>query len=136
MAHPKPQNPALPVLKSSTLNDVNRKMDLAFTQFDKAYTKEVKQLDRTGNQAKFQSDLAASESRLKSTLDKQATRIPGGGTALAATLNTRVDSLVNDLRSNTTVSSKELVRSDQSGAKADVFTFVHDEVSKGDLSLK
>jgi hypothetical protein len=77
VAHPKPHNPGHPVLKSTTLTDVNRKIDLAFTQFDRAYTKEVKQLDRTGDQAKFQSDLAASEGRLKLAMDKQAARIAG-----------------------------------------------------------
>jgi hypothetical protein len=55
---------------------------------------------------------------------------------LAQTLNNRVDSLVNDLKTKETLSSTDLVRSDQSGAHADVATFVHDEVSKGDFSLK
>jgi hypothetical protein len=136
VAHPKPHNPGTPVLKTSTLNDVNRKIDLAFAQFNKAYTKEVTQVDRTGDQAKFESDLAASEAKLKLALDKQAARIPGGGQALAQTLNTRVDSLVKDLKTNSTASSTDLVRSDQSGARADVYTYVHDEVSKGDFSLK
>ncbi len=136
VAHPKPHNPGMPVLKSATLGDVNRKIDLAFATFNTAYSKEITRLAHTGDQARFQSDLAASEAKLKGTLDKQATRIPGGSQALATTLNARVNSLVKDLKSNTTVSSKDLVRSDQSGAHADVFTFVHDEVSKGDLSVK
>jgi hypothetical protein len=136
VAHPKPHNPGHPVLKSATLNDVNRRIDLAFTQFDKAYTKEVKQLDKTGNSAKFQGDLAVSEARLKAMLDKQADRIPGGSQNLAQTLNARVDSLVNDLKSNTSLSSKDLIRSDQSGARADLASYIHDEVSKGDFSVK
>jgi hypothetical protein len=136
VAHPKPHNPGHPVLRSTTLNDVNRKIDLAFAQFNKAYTKEVTRVDRTGDQTKFQSDLAASEAKLKLALDKQAARIPGGSQALDQTLNARVDSLVKDLKTNTTVSSTDLVRSDQSGAHADVATYVHDEVSKGDFSLK
>ena len=136
MAHPKPHKPGTPVLKSATLNDVNRKIDLAFTQFNKAYTKEVTQVDRTGNQAKFQSDLSANEIKLKAALDKQAARIPGGSQTLAQTLNARFDSLVKDLKTNTTLSSTDLVRSDQSGAHADVATYIHDEVSKGDFSLK
>ncbi len=89
VAHPKPHKPGTPVLKSATLNDVNRKIDLAFTQFNKAYTKEVTQVDRTGNQAKFQSDLSANEIKLKAALDKQAARIPGGSQTLAQTLNAR-----------------------------------------------
>jgi hypothetical protein len=123
-------------ISSATLNDVNRKIDLAFAQFNKAYTNEVTRVDRTGNEANFQSDFATSETKLKLALDKQAARIPGGSQALAQTLNARVDSLVEDLKTNTTVSSTDLVRSDQSGAHADVATCVHDEVSKGDFSLK
>ncbi len=136
LAHPKPHTPAHPVVKSATVNDVNHKIDVAFAQFNKQYTKEITQVDRTGNQAKFQVDLAASASKLKVTLDKQAARIPGGSQSLAVTLNARVDSLVKDLTTNTTLSSTDLVRSDQSGAHADVATFIHDEVAKGDLSVK
>jgi hypothetical protein len=136
VAHPKPHTPGVPVLKSATLNDANRKIDLAFAQFNKAYTKEVTQLDRTHNQSKFEGDLAASKAKLKATLDRQAARIPGGGQALAQTLNVRVDSLVNDLKTNTSQSSTSLVRADRSGAHADVLTYVHDEASKGDLSLR
>jgi hypothetical protein len=136
VAHPRPHQPGTPVLRSSTLNDVNRKIDLAFAQFNRAYTKEVRQVDRTGDQARFEGDLAASEAKLKLTLDRQAARIPGGGQTLAQTLNARVGSLVKDLKSYTTQSSTDLVRADQSGARADVLSYVHDEVTKGDFSLK
>jgi hypothetical protein len=121
---------------SATLNDAIRMIDLAFAQFNKAYTKEVTQVDCTGDGAKFQSDLATSETKLKPALGKQATRIRGGSQTLAQTLNARVDSLVKDLKSNTTQSSTDLVRADQSGAYADVLSYVHDEVTKGDSSLK
>jgi hypothetical protein len=125
-----------PVLKSSTVNDVNRKIDVAFAQFNKEYRKEISQLDRSGNETKFQGDLSVSANKLRQALDRQATRIPGGSTTLVVTLNNRVDSLLHDLATNTTRSSTDLIRSDQSGAHADVATYIHDEVAKGDFSLK
>ena len=136
LAHPKPTPKGQPILKSSTLNDVNHKIDQAFAQFNKDYTKEIVKLDRSGNDARFQSDFSGSVNKLKLTLDKQATRIPGGAQNLAAALNARVDSLVKDLTTNKTASSVDLIQSDRSGAHADVSTFIHDEVSKGDFSVK
>jgi hypothetical protein len=115
---------------------VNRKIDVAFTQFNKEYKREVAQVDKFHDEAAFQNSLAASEARLKQALDKQAARIPGGGQALSTTLNKRVDSLIHDLSTNTTQPSTNLVRSDQSGAHADVAGYVHDEVAKGDFSLR
>jgi hypothetical protein len=81
LAHPTPHNPGEPVLKTGTLNDVNRKVDAAFTQFNAAYKKEIGKLDRTGNETKFRSDLGTSVDRLRVALAKQqAARIPGGAT--------------------------------------------------------
>ena len=54
-AHPK----GALVLKSSTLNNVNHKIDLAFAQFSKSYSKDITKLDRSGNEARFQHDLGA-----------------------------------------------------------------------------
>jgi hypothetical protein len=124
------------VLKTATLNDVNRKIDSAFTQFTKEYSKEVTQAGRTGNQTKFQSDFGVSVQKLRTTLDKQAVRIPGGAQSLVTKLNATVDSLVHDLSTKSTQPSSDLIRSDQSGAHADVQTYVHDAVSKGDFSVK
>ena len=70
------------------------------------------------------------------TLDRQATRIPGGAQNLVSALNARVDSLVKDLSTNNNSSSNNVIQSDRVGAHADVATYVHDEVSKGDFSLK
>jgi hypothetical protein len=73
---------------------------------------------------------------LRLSLDRQADRLPGNVTGLTQTLNNRVDSLLHDLAINTSQSSTNLVRSDQSGAHADVATYVHDELAKGDFSLR
>src|SRR6185312_3087645 len=83
VAHPKGHL----VLKSSTLNDVNHKIDQAFAQFGKRYSKEITQVNRSGDQGKFQHDLGASVIKLRVALNKQATRIPGGAQALASALN-------------------------------------------------
>jgi hypothetical protein len=136
LAHPRPTPKGQPVLRSGTLNDVNRKIDQAFAQFNREYTRELARFDRTSNDARFQSDLGDSVKKLKLTLDKQAGRIPGGARNLAPVLNARVDSLVNDLSTSKTLSSTDAIQSDRSGAHADVSTYVHDEVSKGDFSVK
>jgi hypothetical protein len=124
------------VLKTATLNDVNRKIDSAFTQFTKEYNKELTQVGRTGSQAKFTRDFGVSVQKLRTALDKQAVRIPGGAQSLVTKLNATVDSLVHDISTKTTQSSSDLIRSDQSGAHADVQTYVHDAVSAGDFSVK
>jgi hypothetical protein len=131
-AHPT----ASPVVKMATVNDVNRKIDVAFAQFNKEYKTEIARVDRTGNEGKFESDFAASASKLKQVLDRHAARIPGGSQTLAPTLNARVDSLVRDLTTQTSRSSTDLIHSDQSGAHADVQTYLHDAVAKGDFSLR
>jgi hypothetical protein len=115
---------------------VNRKIDSAFNQFNKKYNKEVATTGRTGNTAKFQSDVASSVSRLRAALDKQAARIPGGTQSLVSELNSRVDSLARDLVSNLSSSASNLIHADQSGSHSDVQSFVHDAASKGDLSVK
>jgi hypothetical protein len=135
-AHPTPPTKGTPVLKTGVLNDVNQKIDLVFAQFNNQYKKEVAQVDRTGNESKFGTELAASVNKLKQSLDKQAARIPGGKTNLVPVLNARVDSLVHDLETKSAQSSNDLVKADQSGIHADVQTYVHDAVSKGDLSMK
>jgi hypothetical protein len=47
-----------------------------------------------------------------------------------------VDSLVRDLATQTSRSSTDLIHSDQSGAHADVQSYIHDAIAKGDFSLR
>jgi hypothetical protein len=124
------------VLKTNTLNDVNRKIDSAFNQFTKEYNKELATAGHTGNTVTFQSDVTASVSRLRTALDKQAARIPGGTQTLVSELNSRVDSLVHDLTSSSASSASNLIRADQSGSHGDIQNFVHNAASKGELSIK
>jgi hypothetical protein len=56
VAHIQAKGP--PVLRTAALNDVNRKIDAAFTQFDKQYAREVAQLGRNGDQVRFQTALS------------------------------------------------------------------------------
>ena len=132
VAHPKGHL----VLKSTTLNNVNHRIDLAFAQFHTSYSKEITQLDRSGNEARFQRELGVSVNKLKATLDKQAARIPGGPLSLVSALNARVDSLAKDLSTTKNLSSIDLIQSDLAGAHTDVATYVQNEVSKGDFSVK
>jgi hypothetical protein len=67
-AHPTPPL----VLKTATVNDVNHKLDVAFTQFNKEYGNEIARVDPTANEGRFLSDFTASASKLKRVLDKQA----------------------------------------------------------------
>jgi hypothetical protein len=132
----KPHPAATPVLAQQTLNAVNRSVDSAFSRFSKDYSSELAALNRTGNSAQYTARFDQSVARLRSTLATQAGRVPGGSTTLAVELQQRVDSLVHDLETNKSVSPTQLIKSDQSGAHSDVGTFVHDEVVKGDLSLR
>ena len=136
LAHPKPVAPGHPVLTAAVLNDVDLKINAAFARFNREYTSEVARVDRSGDETRFGNDFAASVNRLRVSLAIQAARIPGGSTDLNPVLQQRVGSLVNDLLANPTVSSTDLIRSDQSGAVGDVRMYVHDAVSKGDFSLR
>lgn len=51
-------------------------------------------------------------------------------------LHARVGGLLNDLKTQTTRASRDLVQSDRIGAHADVETYIHDATSNGDFSLK
>jgi hypothetical protein len=133
-AHPTPA--ATQVLKHQTLNDVNRSIDTAFNRFNKEYASELTTLNRSGNNSQFDAKFTQSVTRLRSSLASQAARIPGGSSTLNVELQHRVDSLVHDLQTNKGIAPSNLVRSDQSGAHADVGTFVHDETAKGDLSIR
>jgi hypothetical protein len=135
VAHPRP--PATtPTLTQQALNNVNRGVDTAFNRFNTEYASELKALNRSGNTPQFQARFDQSVARLRASLTTRAARIPGGSTTLNTELQQRVDSLVHDLATNKGVASTNLIKADQSGAHADVGTFVHDEVSKGDLSLR
>jgi hypothetical protein len=134
--HAKPHSSATPVLKQQTLNAVNRSIDSAFGQFNKDYSSELAALNRSGDTAKFQAKFTQSVTHLRSALATQAARVPGGSTTLSTELQQRVDSLVNDLKTNKSIAPRNLIKSDQSGAHSDVSIFVHDEVAKGDLSVR
>jgi hypothetical protein len=127
---------ATATLKQKTLNDVNRSVDTAFNRFNKEYATELKALNRSGNSQQFQVSVNQSVSRLRTSLAGQAARIPGGSSTLNTELQQRVDSLVHDLQTNKSVAPSNLIKADESGAHADVGTFVHDQVSRGDLSLR
>jgi hypothetical protein len=134
--HSNPLSSATPTLRQKTLNDVNRSVDSAFNRFNKEYASELTALNRTGNSQQFQATFNQSVTRLRSSLATQASRIPVGSSTLNTELQQRVDSLVHDLQTNKTIAPSNLVKADQSGAHSDVSLFVHDEVSKGDLSLR
>ena len=127
---------ATATLKQKTLNDVNRSVDTAFNRFNKEYASELTTLNRSGNTSQFEAKFTQSVTRLRSSLASQATRIPGGSSTLNVELQHRVDSLVHDLQTSKGIASSNLIRSDQSGAHADVGSFVHDETAKGDLSIR
>ena len=64
-AHPTPPTPGHPVLKSAVVNDVNNKIDAAFAQFNREYKREIGQVDRNGDEGKFDVDVAATTARLR-----------------------------------------------------------------------
>jgi hypothetical protein len=132
----KPTNPPHPALRTGALNDVSQRIDVAFAQFDKAYSKVIVQLRGSGNEARFRGALADSAGKLKQSLDVLATLIPGGSEGLTPTLNTRVDNLLQHLSTNPAQSSTGVILSDQSGAHSDLASFVQGEIAKGVLSLR
>jgi hypothetical protein len=125
-----------PVVTTKQVDQVNRLDNSAFNEFNKEYTNELKTLVRTGNQAKFSSQFAASVAKLRKTLAVDANRLPFGKTTLNPALQARVDSLVRDLESKSSISPTDLITADRFGANHDVSQFIHDEVSTGDLSVK
>jgi hypothetical protein len=124
-----------PVVSTAAVHKVNSLVDAAFNEFNREYTKEVNKLARSGDHTKFDSQFAASVSRLRKSLAIDANRLPFGRTNLNPALQKRVDSLVSDLATKTTVASKDLITSDRFGANQDVSTFIHDEVANGDISV-
>jgi hypothetical protein len=134
VAHPRPA--ATTVLKHQTLNDVNRSIDNAFNRFNKEYASELTAPNRSGNSQQFTVKYTQSVAHLRSSPASQAARIPGGASTLNADLQSRVDTLVHDLATSKTIAPSNLIRSDQSGAHADVNLFVHDEAARGDLSIR
>jgi hypothetical protein len=125
-----------PTVTFRVLSDVNQKVDVAFNRFHQEYQAEQTRLARTGNVAKFQHDSEASVTRLRVALSKQATRIPVAASAVKTALMARVDSLTHDLATDKTHSTADMIHSDQVGARSDISTAVHDQVVKGDLSIK
>jgi hypothetical protein len=125
-----------PVVTTNQVTQVNLKVDAAFNGFNRAYSLELRTLARTGNHTKFNKQFATSVSQLRNSLATDANRLPFGKTNLNPALQARVNTLVKELETNTTVSSAVAIGSDRSGSHQDVNNFVHDEASKGDISLK
>jgi hypothetical protein len=125
-----------PVVTAKQVSQVNVKVDSAFNEFNREYSKELRTLGRTGNHSKFDTQFAASVKKLRNSLAIDANRLPFGKTSLNPALQARVDSLVSELKTNTSADSPTLIAADRSGANSDVSTFIHDEATKGDISLK
>jgi hypothetical protein len=125
-----------PVVTAPQVRQVNLKVDAAFNELNREYSKELRTLGRTGDHSKFDVQFAASVKRLRNSLAVDANRLPFGKSGLNPSLQARVDSLLNELNTNSSVSSSNLVSADRSGANSDVSTFIHDEATKGDISLK
>jgi hypothetical protein len=124
------------VVTTSRVDSVNSDVNSAFNEFNREYSRELKTLARTGNQTKFNGSFAASVARLRRTLAIDANRLPFGKTNLNPALQARIDSLVSELATNNSVSPTDLVTADRYGAHQDVNTFIHDEVTIGDISVK
>jgi hypothetical protein len=125
-----------PIVRQATVNDVGRSIDTAFNRFNKDYTKELATLNHTHNTAKFQAQVAQSVSHLRSSLAAQAARFPKGSDILNAELQHRVDTLVADLGTNKGISAADQVKSDDFGAHQDLNSFVHDQITKGDFTVR
>ena len=125
-----------PVVTKAQVTQVNLQVDTAFNQFNRDYTQELNTVARTGNHTKFNKQFAASVSKLRKSLATDANHLPFGKTTLNPALQARVDTLVKDLETKTSVPSAQLITSDRFGANQDVNTFIHDESSKGDITLK
>jgi hypothetical protein len=125
-----------PVVTTKQVSQVNIKVDAAFNEFKREYSQELKTRVRTGNQTKFNNQFAASVARLRNSLAVDANRLPFGKTSLNPALQARVDSLVHDLETRSGASFTDLITADRYGAHQDVNTFIHDEVTNGDLSVK
>jgi hypothetical protein len=135
-AHSHPKAAPAHVVRIGTINSVTSKIDNAFSTFDREYTREINTLNRTHGEATFQSQFDRSVAKLRTALARQAARMPGGTQNLAPELQSRVDSLVKDLETNSSQSSKDLITSDEFGAKHDVNSYVHDATSRGDFSVR
>jgi hypothetical protein len=125
-----------PVVTTRQIDQVSTQVDAAFNEFNREYSRELKTVARTRNQTKFNSQFAASVTKLRKSLAIDANRLPFGKTSLNAAFQARVDSLVRDLETNTSISSTDQITSDRYGAHQDVNTFIHDEVTSGDISVK
>jgi hypothetical protein len=134
--HAQPKLPAAHVVKIGTVNSVSSSIDNAFSSFNREYTREVSTLNRTHNESTFQSQFDRSVAKLRTTLARQAARIPGGTQNLAPELPSRVDSLVHDLETHSSQSSSDLITSDEFGAKHDLNSYIHDATSRGDFSVR
>jgi hypothetical protein len=135
-AQAQPKGAAAHVVRTGTIDSVTSKIDNSFSTFNREYTREINTLNRTHDGATFQAQLDRSVTRLRTTLARQAGRIPGGAQNLAPELQSRVDSLVKDLATNTTQSSRDLITSDEFGARHDVNSYIHDATSRGDFSVR
>jgi hypothetical protein len=125
-----------PVVTTKQIDRVDAQVNAAFNAFNREYSRDLNTLARTGNHATFNSQFATGVARLRNSLAIDANRLPFGKTNLNSALQARVDSLVSELKTNTKVSSTDLITADRYGAHQDVNTFIHDEVTSGDISVK
>jgi hypothetical protein len=125
-----------PVVTAKHVSRVNMQVDVAFKEFNREYNQELKTLTRTANHTKFNKQLSASVVKLRKSLAIDANRLPFGKTALNPRLQARVDALVTEIATRSSASASDLIASEQSQVHQDVNTFIQDEASKGDISLK
>jgi len=125
-----------PVVTAKQVSQVTLKVDAAFNAFNRQYSQELKTLARTGNHAKFNKQFTTSVTQLRKSLAVDANRLPFGKTNLNPSLQARVSTLVSELETKSSVSAADLIASETSGASQDVNTFINDEASKGDISLR
>jgi hypothetical protein len=125
-----------PVVTAKQVSRVNVQVDTAFNQFNREYSQELKTLTRTANQTRFHKQFTASVAKLRKSLVIDANRLPFGKATLNPSLQARVDALVTELETRSSLSASDLVAAEQTHAHQDVNTFIQDEASKGDISLK
>jgi hypothetical protein len=125
-----------PVVTAKQVSRVNMQVDVAFKEFNREYSQELKTLTRTANQTTFNKQFSSSVVRLRKSLAIDANRLPFGKTTLNPALQKRVDALVNELNTKSSVAPAALIATEQSQSHQDVNKFIQDEASKGDISLK
>jgi hypothetical protein len=125
-----------PIVREATVNAVGRSIDNSFNRFNQEYRKELATLNRTHDNTRFDAQVTQSVGRLRTSLAVQAARFPKGSDILNSELQHRVDTLVADLGSHKGITPADQVKSDEFGAHQDLNSFVHDEITKGDFSVR